>query len=129
MTDTLNFMSTHRSAYDRFANNDSLYACVQAMEEGLQAQQQTRPVHYVPQDSIRAVYDELQAGDIVAMATAIDGLDVSHSGLVYAHENGQKGLLHASLSDGIVVSPDLQRYVQTIDNQIGIVVARPQPVR
>jgi len=129
MTDTLNFMSTHRGSYDRFATNDSLYACVQAMEEGLQAQQQRRPVHYVPQDSIRAVYDQLQAGDIVAMATSIGGLDVSHSGLVYAHDDGSKGLLHASLSDGIVVSPDLQRYVQTIDNQIGIVVARPRFTR
>jgi len=125
MTDTLDFMSTHRASYSRFATNDSLYACVQAMEEGLRAQQQRRPVRYVPQDSIRAVYDQLRAGDIVGMATSIDGLDVSHSGLVYAHDDGQKGLLHASLSDGIVVSPDLQRYVQTIDNQIGIVVARP----
>jgi hypothetical protein len=125
MTDTLDFMSTHRASYDRFATNDSLYACVQAMEEGLRAQQQRRPVRYVPQDSIRAVYDELRAGDIVGMATSIDGLDVSHSGLVYAHDDGRKGLLHASLSGGIVVSPDLQRYVQTIDNQIGIVVARP----
>jgi hypothetical protein len=129
MTDTLDFMSTHRSSYSRFATNDSLYACVQAMEEGLQAQQRRRPVRYVPQDSIRAVYDQLRAGDIVGMATSIDGLDVSHSGLVYAHDDGQKGLLHASLSDGIVVSPDLQRYVQTIDNQIGIVIGRAQPVR
>ena len=129
MRDTLDFMSTHRSAYDRFATNDSLYACIQKMEKDLQAQQRDRPVRYVPQDSIRAVYDQLRAGDIVAIATAVDGLDVSHTGLVYAHENGSKGLLHASLSDGVVVSPDLQRYVQTIDHQIGIVVARPQPLR
>jgi len=127
LTDTLNFMSTHRSAYDRFATNDSLFACVQDMETALQARQQQDPLRYVPQDSIRAVYDHLQAGDIVAMVTSIGGLDVSHSGLVYAHDDGGRGLLHASLSDGIVVSPDLQRYVQTIDNQIGIVVARPQP--
>ncbi|MFP4227568.1 MAG: N-acetylmuramoyl-L-alanine amidase-like domain-containing protein [Salinivenus sp.] len=126
LTDTLDFMSTHRSDYDRFATNDSLYACIQDMEASLQARQQQDPVRYVPQDSIRAVYDELQAGDIVAMVTSIDGLDVSHSGLVYAHDDGGRGLLHASLSDGIVVSPDLQRYVQTNDNQIGIVVARPQ---
>jgi hypothetical protein len=128
LADTLNFMSTHRSAYDRFATNDSLYACVQAMEEDLHARQQERPVRYVPQDSIRAVYDQLQAGDIVAIATSIDGLDVSHTGLVYAHDDGSKGLLHASLSDGVVVSPDLQQYVQTIGHQIGIVIARPQPV-
>ena len=126
MRDTLDFMSTHRSAYDRFATNDSLYACVQTMEDDLRARQQDRPVRYVPQDSIRAAYDQLQAGDVVAIATSIDGLDVAHTGLVYAHDDGRKGLLHASLSDGIVVSPDLQRYVQKIDHQIGIVVARPQ---
>jgi hypothetical protein len=128
MRDTLDFMSTHRSAYDRFATDDSLYACVQAMEDSLRARQRDRPVRYVPQDSIRAVYDRLRAGDVVAIATSIDGLDVSHTGLVYAHDDGSKGLLHASLSDGVVVSPDLQRYVQTIDHQIGIVVARPRPV-
>ncbi len=127
LTDSLNFMSTHRSAYDRFATNDRLFGCVQEMEETLYSRQQQDPVRYVPQDSIRAVYDELRAGDIVGMVTSIDGLDVSHSGLVYAHEDGGRGLLHASLSDGIVVSPDLQRYVQTIDHQIGIVVARPRP--
>ena len=125
MTDTLDFMSTHRSDYEKFATNDSLYACVQTMEQDVQARQQERPVHFVPQDSIRAVYDQLRAGDIVALATSIQGLDVTHTGLVYAHEDGGRGLLHASLSDGVVVSPDLQRYVQKIDHQIGIVVARP----
>jgi hypothetical protein len=119
-------MSTHRSDYAKFATNDSLYACVQAMEQNVRRQQTERPVYYVPQDSIRAVYDQLQAGDIVAIATSIDGLDVAHTGLVYAHEDGGRGLLHASLSDGVVVSPDLQRYVQKIDHQIGIVIARPQ---
>jgi len=132
LRDTLDFMSTHRSAYDRFATDDSLFACVQGMETRLRAQQRRDPVRYVPQDSIRAVYDQLQAGDVVALVSSIDGLDVAHTGLVYAHpDDGPNtvGLLHASLSDGVTVSPDLQRYVQTIDRQIGMVVARPQPVR
>ncbi|WP_263788399.1 DUF1460 domain-containing protein [Salinibacter grassmerensis] len=129
LRDTVDFMSTHRSAYSRFAANDSLFACVQEMETRLQARQRRDPVRYVPQDSIRAVYDQLRAGDIVALVSSIDGLDVAHTGLVYAHSDGGRGLLHASLSDGVVVSPDLQRYVQTIERQIGMVVARPQPVQ
>jgi len=132
LRDTLDFMSTHRSAYDRFATDDSLFACVQDMETRLRAQQRRDPVRYVPQDSIRAVYDQLRAGDVVALVSSIDGLDVAHTGLVYAHpDDGSNtvGLLHASLFDGVTVSPDLQRYVQTIDRQIGMVVARPQPVR
>ena len=130
LRDTLNFMSTHRSAYDRFATNDSLFACIRAMEDRLRARQRRNPVRYVPQDSIRAVYDQLQAGDIIALVSPIDGLDVAHTGLVYAPDDAEtKGLLHASLSDGVVVSPDLQQYVQTIDRQIGMVVARPQFTR
>ncbi|MFB6231539.1 MAG: N-acetylmuramoyl-L-alanine amidase-like domain-containing protein [Salinibacter sp.] len=130
LRDTLDFMSTHRSAYERFATNDSLFACIQKMEARLNVQQRRDPVRYVPQDSIRAVYDDLRAGDIVAFVSSVDGLDVAHTGLVYAprDEADTIGLLHASLSDGVVVSPDLQRYVQKIDAQIGMVVARPRPV-
>ena len=132
LRDTLDFMSTHRSAYDRFATDDSLFACVQDMEARLRTHQRRDPVRYVPQDSIRAVYDQLRAGDIVALVSSIDGLDVAHTGLVYVHPDSGPdtvGLLHASLTDGVTVSPDLQRYVQTIDRQIGMVVARPRPVR
>ncbi len=132
LRDTLDFMSTHRSAYDRFATDDSLFACVQEMEARLRAEQRRDPVRYVPQDSIRAVYDQLRAGDIVALVSSIDGLDVAHTGLVYVPpDSGPNtiGLLHASLTDGVTVSPDLQRYVRTIDRQIGMVVARPRPVR
>jgi len=129
LRDTLDFMSTHRSAYDRFATNDSLFACVQKMERHLTARQQRTPLRYVPQDSIRSIANRLQAGDIVALVSSIDGLDVAHTGLVHVAPDGTRGLLHASLSDGVVVSPDLQRYVQKIDRQIGMVVARPQPAR
>jgi len=127
LADTIHFMSTHRSAYDRFATNDSLHDCVKDMEARLSERLRAAPLRYIPQDSIQAVYDQLRAGDIVASVTSIGGLDVTHTGLVYAHDDGGRGLLHASLSGGVTVSPDLQRYVQTIDRQIGIVVARPQP--
>lgn len=80
---------------------------------------------YVPESSIRDVYPSLRAGDIVALATGIRGLDVVHTGLVYDGGDGRKGLLHASVDRGVVVSPDLQSYVENNRSQIGIVVARP----
>ena len=126
LRDTLNFMTAHRSAYPRMAANDSLFGCVRTAERRLRATQRHAPVRYVPQDSIRAVYDQLRGGDIVALVSPVDGLNVAHTGLVYAGEDGGRGLLHASLDGGVVVSPDLQRYVQKIDGQIGMVVARPR---
>ena len=134
--DTINFMSTHRNAYSRFATNDSLLACVQDMEQDLASAADDRPLRYVPQDSIRSVYPHLEAGDVIGIVSSVDGLDIAHTGLAYLPNPGtppdtlpeRVGLLHASLSGGVVVSPDLQRYVQQIGHMIGIVVARPQPV-
>ena len=118
---TLNFMSTHRAHYPRFAESDSLFRGIQQMEQALEDLE----IYYVPQDRIRAVYDRLRPGDLLAFATGIDGLDVTHTGLVYAHEDGSKGLLHASTSSGVTVAPDLQEYVEGVKSQIGIVVVRP----
>jgi hypothetical protein len=118
---TINFMTEHRQSYPRFASNDSLFTCVREVEERLARQD----YYYVPQERIRAAYGGLRAGDIVALVTNIKGLDVVHTGLVYDAGDAGKGLLHASTSGGVMVSPDLQEYVQNIRTQIGIVVARP----
>jgi hypothetical protein len=125
LRDTLRFMGEHRSAYPRFATNDSLFQCIRGMEDRLLARGED-VVRYVPQDSIRAVYPHLKSGDVIALITSIDGLHVTHTGLAVERSDGTVGLLHASTSGGVMVSPDIQRYVRQIDHQIGIVVARPQ---
>lgn len=117
----INFMTEHRESYPRLVTNDSLFSCIQKAEERLAEHQ----FYYIPQNEIRASYDSLRAGDIVALVTNINGLDVAHTGLVYDGGNGGKGLLHASLSGSVKVSPDLQEYVQNNKTQVGIVVARP----
>lgn len=121
---TINFMSQHRESYPRFAEDDSVYQGIQEMEASLQEM----TLYYIPQDRIGMVYDQLRAGDIIATATDIEGLDVTHTGLVYKHDDGRTGFLHASLTDGVTVSPDLQGYIQNNKRQIGIVVARPVAV-
>ncbi len=117
----LTFMTEHRSSYPVLAKSDSLFGQLQSIEERLQSLRLT----YIPEARIHEVYDRLQAGDIVALATDIEGLDVTHTGLVYAFGDGRIGLLHASTSAGVTVSPDLQSYVENNRRQIGIVVARP----
>lgn len=118
----IDFMTEHRESYPRFATNDSLFQCIEQMEDRLR----NTEIHYIPQDRISETYDQLRAGDVVAMVAGIKGLDVTHTGMVYDSGGGKKGLLHASTSGGVKVSPDLQSYVQGVDSQIGIIVARPQ---
>lgn len=117
----ISFMSENRESYPRFAANDSLFQCIQEGEDRLRDME----LFYIPQDRIADSYDELKDGDIIATATHIEGLDVTHTGLAYDNEDGTMGLLHASTSGGVKVSPDLQSYVQGVGATIGIIVARP----
>lgn len=119
---TLDFMSTHRDAYPRLAA-DSTYQCIVRVEAALRE----RELYYVPEGRIAEVYDRLQPGDVIATATDIEGLDVTHTGFVYRTPEGGTGFIHASLTGEVKVSDDLARYVQANARQIGIIVARPMP--
>ena len=116
----LSFMGTHRDAYPKLAS-DSTYACIVDMEAALADAE----LFYIPQSRIATVYDQLRPGDIVATATSIGGLDVTHTGFVHKTA-AHTGFMHASLSsDQVKISDDLQSYVQGISSQVGVVIARP----
>ncbi|WP_082348868.1 MULTISPECIES: N-acetylmuramoyl-L-alanine amidase-like domain-containing protein [Planktothricoides] len=117
---TLNFMTQHRQYYPQLAN-ESNYQCILNQEARLAHLN----IRYIPQDKIATIYPYLQPGDIIATATDIPGLDVTHTGLVYRFPDGGIGFIHASPSGEVKISRDLQSYIQAVDGQIGIIVARP----
>ncbi len=117
----LNFMSRHRDSYPRLAQSDSLFRGILEMERSLVEM----ALFHIPQDQIRLAYGALRDGDILAMSTSVEGLDVTHTGLAYAQPDGSFGMLHASTSGGVMVSPDLADYVRANSVQAGIIVARP----
>ena len=121
---TINFMSEHRDAYPKFATDDSLFACIATMEAGLMDHE----MYYVPQSEIESIYDQLQAGDIIATTTDIDGLDVTHTGFVFK-DDARTGFLHASLTGEVKISDDLSDYINGNKVQTGIIVARPLAMR
>lgn len=114
------FMTSNRQLYPRLAPDDT-FACVVEAERDLN----TASFSYVPQNRIRQVYDQLEAGDVIAVTSGIDGLDIAHTGFVYKHEDGRTGFVHASTSGQVVINQDLQEYVTGNRRQTGIVVARP----
>ncbi len=120
----LTFMGEHRDAYPKMAV-DSTYACIVDMEASLADAE----LFYVPQDRIAGVYASLQPGDVIATATSIGGLDVTHTGFVHKTAT-HTGFMHASLaSDAVKISDDLASYVQGIRSQVGVVVVRPTDPR
>ncbi|OZC04718.1 hypothetical protein BSZ36_12290 [Rubricoccus marinus] len=120
----IDFMSTHRDAYPHLAA-DSSYACIVDMEADLAGTE----LYYIPQNRIAQAYGFMQPGDIIATATSIGGLDVTHTGFVHKTA-AHTGFMHASLSsEQVKISDDLQSYVQGIKSQVGIVLVRPKDPR
>jgi Protein of unknown function (DUF1460) len=121
MDKKLNFMTQHRNSYPQMAN-ESTYQCIVGMESNLAKVS----VNYLPTNRIKSAYSQLKRGDIIAVATDIKGLDVTHTGFVYRTADGNIGLIHASPAGEVTVARDLHRYISRVESAIGIVVARPK---
>jgi len=120
----LRFMTEHRASYPALAD-DGVFREVGAHERRLDA----HPRHVVPTRRIPEVADRIETGDILAFATSIPGLDVTHAAFAYRDRSGVLRVLHAPLSGGVVevTEATLPEYVAAIRRCTGIMVARPLP--
>ena len=117
----VDFMTTHGDAYSQLAVVGNLEA-LKETEERLSAAGRV----FVPEAGISAVADHVQDGDIIAATSAVDGLDVAHTGLAL-WVDGTLRLMHAPLvGDSVQISEvTLAERIQGIEGQDGIIVARP----
>jgi hypothetical protein len=119
----INFMSTHTDSYKVLKKNPDLVDELKLIEEEISG----REIYYIPLSKVEDIYELLNDGDIIATVTSIDGLDVTHTGLVYKSA-GETKFLHASLKNKevIITSGELSSYLQGIKKCTGIIIARPQ---
>lgn len=121
-TRPLRFMSSNPDAYPALAVPEVLEA-IREIERSLD----DHPRWVIPTERIREVEPHLRTGDILAFATAIEGLDVTHAAFAYQDAAGTMRVLHAPLSGGVVevTRSTLPEYVAAIRSSTGILVARP----
>ncbi|MGJ8715748.1 MAG: N-acetylmuramoyl-L-alanine amidase-like domain-containing protein [Maribacter stanieri] len=122
ITKDINFMSTHRDLYP-FLSDDVNYGKIKASENYLNSQ----AICVLAQGKIAENEHLIQSGDIIALATSINGLDVTHTGIATREKDGRIHLLHASTgSMEVEVSKlPLADYLKGIKSNTGIMVARP----
>ncbi len=121
ITKEIDFMSNHRELYP-FLKDEDNFKKIQASENFLNDQS----ICILVQDQIEANEHLLQSGDIIALSTKIDGLDVTHTGILTREKDGRIHLLHASTTGAVEVSQlPLIDYLKKIKNNTGIIVVRP----
>ncbi|MBA3657311.1 MAG: DUF1460 domain-containing protein [Gemmatimonadaceae bacterium] len=118
----LRFMTEHRASYPGL-RDDSVFGAIGAIERSLD----THPRYVIPTNRIEGVSALIRSGDVLAFATSIPGLDVSHAAFAYRDGQGVLRVLHAPLSGGSVEISQrtLPEYVGAIKRSTGILVARP----
>ncbi len=118
----LRFMTEHRDRNLALAD-DGVFQEIGAIERRLDG----RPRRVIPAERIPEVGDRIETGDVLAFATAIPGLDVTHAAFAYRDAEGILRVLHAPLSGGVVevTRATLPEYVAAIRRSTGILVARP----
>jgi uncharacterized protein YbgA (DUF1722 family) len=115
----LNFMSHHRESYRQLVDNNN-YQCIVQREQKLAS----LPFQFIPTNQIKSIYAQLKPGDIIAVATNIEGLDFTHTGFVYQNDDNTIGFIHASPIGKVTIARDLSQYIARVKNAIGIVVVR-----
>ena len=121
-TRPLRFMTEHRASYPALAD-EGVFREIARIERALDGS----PRRLVPTARIPEVADRLETGDVVAFATSIPGLDVTHAAFASRGRDHVLRVLHAPLSGGVVevTSATLPEYVAAIRRATGILVARP----
>lgn len=122
----INFMTTHRGSYNQMTNDEENFSKMFDVENSINS----RNHYYIPKEQISDYYDNMQTGDIVGLTSAIEGLDIAHTGFVYK-DGGKTYLMHASLKNKQVEisSVELMDYLMSNPKQTGIVIARVTDIK
>lgn len=118
----VNFMSGHPESYQVLKENPALLENLKIQEAFITGQK----AWYIPKSNLKDFEEKLKDGDIVALTTRIEGLDVTHVGIIIWRD-GRARLLHASSKEmKVVVTPEsLEDYLLNSKSVSGIMVARP----
>lgn len=118
----LRFMTEHRGKYPALADFH-VFQAIRAIERRLDGS----PRWVIPMKRIPQIVGRIETGDVLAFATEIPGLDVTHSAFAYRDRGGVLRVLHAPLSGGVVeiTETTVPEYVAGIRRATGLLVARP----
>jgi hypothetical protein len=116
----LSFMSSHPKSY-RPMKQERSRRCIIKLEQYLSVKQT-----FVVLSSLSAATPKLKSGDIFALVTSIDGLDVTHTGII-ERTTADLNAIHAIPNHGVVRTKDFVKYAYSVEDVVGVSIYRPLP--
>lgn len=114
------FMTENPQFYPQLNQKENVEQ-LQNIEAGIR----TRSYYFIPKAQISQVENQIQSGDLIAITTSMDNLDMVHVGFAF-EKNGRIHLMHASSKNKEVEISELplHDYLATNRSQSGIMVVR-----
>ena len=116
----ITFMTTHPEIYPPLKDTANLRRM-----KSIERKINRRSLFFIPKKTLRRLEDQIREGDLIAITSNTEGLDVQHAGFA-ARVKNRIHLLHVSSIEGKVVlsQKTLYRYLMQSSARSGIIVAR-----
>ena len=125
MIKNIDYMTKHPDQYRQLKNDSAMVEKIRRYEL------RNHRYPYLKRSWLndKGVKAALRSGDFISLVTKMDGLDVSHNGIIIVDEKGDPYLLDASMSGGKVMleAKPLFKYLERSKSNIGIRVYRMMP--
>ena len=122
MVKNIDYMTHHTDSYRQLKNDSAMVEKIRRFEL------RNHRFPYLKRSWLndKGVKSALRSGDFVTLVTKVEGLDVSHNGIIIVDEKGDPYLLDASMSGGkVMLEPQpLFKFLEKSKTNIGIRVFR-----
>ena len=118
----INFMSTHPESYKQLKDNPDFIPIIKEQEKEISC----REYYFIPKDELAVKEDLIHNGDLIAITTTVEGLDIGHVGIAVKMDDGRIHLLHAPTVNTQVHITDqpLSDYLMKYKRHSGVIVLR-----
>lgn len=116
------FMSRNSDKYPVLKQNQDLVPIISKIENELSV----KGYFYFPKADTINLLNNLQDGDIIGLTTNIQGIDMSHVGIIVSN-SGKFQLMHASQSEMkvLISQGSITNFIKPDSKNTGIIIARP----
>lgn len=119
---SVDFMSTHPESYKHLKENPDFITLIKKQETEINK----RSYFYIPKSKVKAIENKIENGDLIAITSSVNGLDINHVGFAVRMENGRIHFMHAPMVGAKVeiTSKPLDEYLSSIKKHTGIIILR-----
>jgi hypothetical protein len=119
----LNFMSSHPDSYKHLKENANFIPFIKKQEKEISC----REYYFIPKEELKSKEQLIINGDLIAITTTVEGLDIGHIGIAIIMDDGRIHLLHAPTENTKVqiTEQPLSDYLMKYKRHSGVIVLKP----